>query len=145
MNSVEIRFRHRHRVRNAEVDAHGILFNARYLDLMDAALTEYFRAAGATDPADYPDGATFRIARIAIDYAASFRLDEMIDIGVRCARVGRTSVLFAFDMAAEGDARPRATAEMVRVHVDVASGRPSPVPDAIVARLDAIEQRNVRA
>lgn len=143
MTAADFRFRHPHRVRNAEVDAHGILFNARYLDLMDEALTEYLRAAGAATPADYPDGATFRIARIAIDYAAPCGLDEVIDVGVRCERVGRSSIAFRFGFSSAGASR--ATAEMVRVHVDGTSGRPSAVPEAFAVRLDAIEGRSVRA
>ena len=42
----EYRFHYSHRVRYAEVDPQGIVFNSRYLEYCDAAVTEYLRAVG---------------------------------------------------------------------------------------------------
>ena len=39
-------FRHRVRVRYGEIDSQAVLFNARYLDYADIAITEYFRGLG---------------------------------------------------------------------------------------------------
>ena len=39
-------FTHSLRVRYAEVDSQGIVFNANYLNYLDVAITEYFRAQG---------------------------------------------------------------------------------------------------
>jgi hypothetical protein len=39
-------FRHRLRVRYGEIDSQAVLFNARYLDYVDIAITEYFRGLG---------------------------------------------------------------------------------------------------
>lgn len=35
-----------HRVRYHEADAQGFLFNSRFLELADVAMTEYFRSIG---------------------------------------------------------------------------------------------------
>ncbi|HSC71381.1 MAG TPA: acyl-CoA thioesterase, partial [Candidatus Methylomirabilis sp.] len=34
------------RVRYSEIDVQGIVYNSRYLEYVDVALTEYFRAMG---------------------------------------------------------------------------------------------------
>jgi acyl-CoA thioester hydrolase len=48
----EFRFAHRLRVRWAEVDRQGIVFNGHYLTYFDVGITEYYRALGFP----YPDG-----------------------------------------------------------------------------------------
>lgn len=37
---------YQHRVRNHEVDSQGFLFNSRYLEIADVAMTEFFRSIG---------------------------------------------------------------------------------------------------
>ena len=44
MNRVSFKFFYTLRVRYAEVDAQGIVFNAHYLTYFDCAITEYYRA-----------------------------------------------------------------------------------------------------
>ena len=88
-------FFHRHRVRFAEVDLQGIVFNPRYFEYFDIAVTEYMRAAGFA----YPGGLTSLGADFfAVDAQATFRasahFDDELEIGVRVARIGRTSVRF---------------------------------------------------
>ena len=66
MARTEFRFAHRMRVRWAEVDKQGIVFNGHYLMYFDVAITEYYRALGypypeglaqhGTDPHDLPRG-----------------------------------------------------------------------------------------
>ncbi len=48
----EFRFVYRLRVRWAEVDRQGIVFNGHYLTYFDVGITEYYRALGFP----YPDG-----------------------------------------------------------------------------------------
>ena len=48
----EFRFAHRLRVRWAEVDRQGIVFNGHYLTYFDVGITEYYRTLGYP----YPDG-----------------------------------------------------------------------------------------
>ena len=45
MPKADFAFHHRFRVRWSETDAQGVVFNARYLDYSDIAITEYWRAA----------------------------------------------------------------------------------------------------
>ncbi|WP_417620316.1 acyl-CoA thioesterase [Parasphingorhabdus sp.] len=89
------------RVRYAECDMQGIVFNAHYLAFADVGMTEYMRALVASDrPRDENDmlgsftrhfGGDNWVRHADIDYRASARADDLLDIAVRITRFGRTS------------------------------------------------------
>lgn len=140
----DFRFSFGKRVRYAEVDAQAVVFNSRYLEYFDIGLTEYWRAVGIYDAQGPADGPEFFVARATIDFKASMRLDEMIDICVRATRVGRTSMTFAFELHGCGGEDLRAAGELVQVHVAELTGPPTPVPDWVVARFEAFEGAKLR-
>ncbi|MGA7330074.1 MAG: thioesterase family protein [Rhodomicrobium sp.] len=83
------------RVRYAEVDQQGIVFNAHYLTYFDVGITEYFRALGydyTSQPAR--TGTDFHVVKSLVEYKAPVRFDEEIEVAVRTARLGRTSLTF---------------------------------------------------
>jgi acyl-CoA thioester hydrolase len=87
------------RVRWAEVDMQGIVFNPNYLVYADNAMTEYMRAVGFPYPqALLPFGADIFAVGSSIDFRASARFDDPIRVGARIERFGRTS--FRFRIAA---------------------------------------------
>jgi acyl-CoA thioester hydrolase len=53
------------RVRYAEVDCHGVVFNANYLMYFDSTITEYFRALGYDQSRRQKDGSRFPRRQIA--------------------------------------------------------------------------------
>lgn len=137
-------FFHRIRVRYSEIDGQAVVFNARYLDYADLAVTEYFRAIGV--PVAPAAGAPeFHTARATVDYRAPIRLDEEIDLGVRAVRVGRTSMGLAIEMFGIGEEAPRAAVELVYVHVDLKSGKPEPVPTGVIVRIETHAGRSLVA
>ncbi len=74
------------RVRYAEVDAQGIVFNAHYLFYFDLAITEYFRSRGLAYTAfSKRYGLDFHVTRSTVNYRAPARFDEELAIGVRGA------------------------------------------------------------
>jgi acyl-CoA thioester hydrolase len=83
------------RVRWADVDMQGIVFNPNYLVYADNAMTEYMRAAGFPYPqALLPFGADIFAAGSQIDFKASARFDDVLRTGARIERMGRTSFRF---------------------------------------------------
>ena len=89
------RLRHGLRVRWAEVDAQNIVFNAHYLAYFDIGITEYWRAIGLP----YPDnisgsGGDLFVVKSLINYHAAARYDDLLEICVRGARVGTSSMTF---------------------------------------------------
>lgn len=144
MARAEFRFGFDKRVRYAEVDAQAVVFNSRYLEYFDIGLTEYWRAVGIYDDAGPAGGPEFFVARAQVDFKASMRLDEMISICVRCTRVGRTSMVFGFELHGFAAEDLRASGELVQVHVAELTGPPTPVPDWVVAKFEAFEGVKLR-
>ncbi|PHR16538.1 MAG: hypothetical protein COA41_14425 [Sphingopyxis sp.] len=89
------------RVRYAECDLQGIVFNAHYLAFADIGMTEYMRALVAADRPQGDDdmlgtftrhfGGDNWVRHADIDYRASAKADDLLDIAVRITRFGRTS------------------------------------------------------
>lgn len=86
---------HTLRVRWAEADPQGIVFNGNYFLYFDVALTEYWRAAGIRIPQDLTmEGSESFAVSAHADYYAPAVFDELIEIGVKLERVGNSSATF---------------------------------------------------
>jgi len=118
------------RVRWAEVDMQKIVFNGHYLTYIDTALAEYWRAIGLPYPHGYVDryGADVYLRKATVEYLGSARYDDLLEVACRVARLGRTSMTFAFEIYREKEDRPLVTAELVYVNAD-ASMQPQPLPE----------------
>jgi YbgC/YbaW family acyl-CoA thioester hydrolase len=95
MQRSDFRFFERLRVRWAEIDAQRIVFNGHYLMYFDTAVAGYWRALGvpyAQTMVSF-DGDLF-VRKAEIEYMASARYDDVLDIGMRCARIGTSSAVF---------------------------------------------------
>lgn len=89
------------RVRYAECDLQGIVFNAHYLAFADIGLTEYMRAlmtaSGTQASGDMLGGFMQHfggdnwVRHADVDFRASAKADDLLDIAVRITRFGRTS------------------------------------------------------
>ena len=141
----DFKFSVKKRVRYAEIDAQAVVFNSRYLEYFDIGITEYWRAAGVYDRWPERESPEFHVARAEVDYKKPILLDELIDICVRCSRVGRSSMTFLFELHGAGKDDLRATGLEVSVHVEEAQGATAPVPDEFVNLFEAFEGRPLRA
>jgi len=73
--------------------------------------------------------------RSLVEYKAPIHFDEEIDVFVRISKIGRSSLSFEMGIYAKDDDHPRATGDVVWVHTDQESGRPSAVNTDLVALL----------
>ncbi|SEJ76473.1 MULTISPECIES: YbgC/FadM family acyl-CoA thioesterase [unclassified Variovorax] len=95
MQRSDFRFFHRLRVRWAEVDMQKIVFNAHYLMYFDTAISDYWRALALPyEEAMHALGGDLYVRKATIDFRASARMDDMLDVGMRCARIGNSSMVF---------------------------------------------------
>lgn len=81
MKPKEGSFLYSFRVRYSEVDSQGIVFNANYLNYLDVAITEYFRAKGIS----YSEfieryQLDFHVVQSLIDYRNGARFDDVLEI-----------------------------------------------------------------
>ncbi|WP_078294263.1 thioesterase family protein [Mycobacterium sp. D16R24] len=129
-------FFHPLRVRWAEVDMQGVVFNAHYLAYFDAALTEYWAAlTGARDATGDGVFGHMYVVKSVIDYHGPARFDDVLDIGVRSARMGRASMTFHFEIHRGGE--HLITGETVYVHA--IDGKSEPFAEAFRDRATEFE------
>jgi acyl-CoA thioester hydrolase len=144
MARADFKFVWMQRARFAEVDAQAVVFNSRYLEYFDIGITEYFRDVGLYPQPNLQGAPDLHVVKAEVVYHAPVLLDEMMVIGVRCEKIGRTSLTFAFEVHGEVGEDLRASGAEVQVHVNEPRGRPTPVPDAVVALFEAYEGRALK-
>jgi acyl-CoA thioester hydrolase len=138
MAKQEFRFTHRLRVRWAEVDRQGIVFNGHYLTYFDVGITEYYRALGYP----YPDGLAqhgtdLYVRKAELEYHASAHYDDEIDICVRVERLGRSSFDFRIEILRADQLL--VSGKVIYVNADPVARRSSPLPDFLRNAIKAFE------
>ncbi|MEO6887066.1 MAG: thioesterase family protein [Jatrophihabitantaceae bacterium] len=114
-------------VRFAEADQQGIVFNAHYLTYCDEAMGAFVTARDLLAFAE-----DIRLVTSTLTWTASARWGELVEVDVRCERVGRTSLVIAFDVRAGG--HPCCQVTTTYVHTN-RTGSPQPIPEEICAAL----------
>ncbi len=132
-------FSTRFRVRYAEIDGQRIVFNSRYLEYADVAVTEFWEWTGIAEalPDVWPT-TEFNVRRTEIDYLRPFRLGDTVEAFVRIEKLGTTSLTKRFELAHAETGELHTVITMVSVHVDLETGRPVALPDAIRTVLEAL-------
>ena len=130
MNPEIYRFKHRLRVRWAEVDMQKIVFNAHYLMYFDTAIADYWRALALPYEASmlHLEGDLY-VKKATIEFHASARLDDLLDVGLRCIRIGKSSMVFGGAIF-RGD-ELLIECELIYVFADPATQTSKPVPPAL--------------
>lgn len=138
MNRDAFRFFEPLRVRWAEVDLQKIVFNGHYLMYLDTAVAGYWRALALPyhDTMEALAGDLY-VRKATLEYHASARYDERLEVGMRCQRIGSSSLLFAASVF-RGEAA-LVTGELVYVFADPTTQTSRPVPDALRTVLNGFE------
>jgi len=124
-------FRYLLRVRYGECDAQGIVYNARWADYVDIAASEFTRALfGSITAMD------LKLVKLAIEWRASARFDDVIAAHVTTTRVGTTSFETTTQLRRLGDDALLAIANTIYVAVD-ASGAKRAIASDERAKLEA--------
>jgi YbgC/YbaW family acyl-CoA thioester hydrolase len=138
MKREDFRFFHRLRVRWAEVDMQKIVFNAHYLMYFDTAVADYWRALAMP----YEEGmhqlqGDLYVKKATVEFQASARMDDRLDVGMKCARIGTSSMLFEGAIFRGEDLL--ITCELVYVFADPATQTSRPVPPLLREMLTGFE------
>ncbi|MCI0487728.1 MAG: acyl-CoA thioesterase [Blastocatellia bacterium] len=138
----DFKFHHELRVRFAETDLQGIVFNANYLTYYDVAWTEYFRAIGL----EYKDlieiGADTVLARIQMEFKSPARFDEVLEVHARVSHIGNTSIIFEFEIYPEGEDRLIGSATSLYVCIDPKTLKPVRAPDDLRLLIGRLEEKD---
>jgi len=117
------------RVRFAETDMQGIVFNGNYLTYTDTAVTEYFRHLGYPYQELVKGGLDFVLAHITCDFRAAAYFDDPLEVQTRIAELRTKSFVVEFEIYREGENVPLFAASSVYVAIDPSTKRTIPLPE----------------
>ena len=120
-------FRHRLVVRFRDCDAMGHVNHAVYFTYFEQCRFTWWRHLGG---ATGMPGASTVIAHAECDYRAPAHVHDELEVRLKLAAVGRSSVTLGYEIVDVATGRRLAEGQTVNVTVDVTTGEPIPVPEA---------------
>ena len=134
MNRSEFRFLEHLRVRWAEVDMQRIVFNGHYLMYFDTGVAGYWRALAMPYHETMEGlGGDLYVRKATLEYHASARYEDMLEVGVRTSRIGNSSLVMSCAVF-RGEAL-LVSGDLVYVFADPGSLTSKPVPQDLRALL----------
>ena len=128
------------RVRWAEVDHQGIVFNGHYLTYFDIGVTEYYRALGYPYPSGLGlQGTDLYVRTAELEYHASAEYDDELDICVRVERLGRSS--FDFRVEIYRIDQCLVSGKLVYVNADPVARKSARLPDFLRRAIKSFEHK----
>ena len=115
-------------------DVIGHVNNAVYYEAMDTTVTAWLTGPGGYE---LSSGLAPVVVSSSCRYHLSAVFPDVMSVGLRADRVGRTSVSWGLGIFRERDGALLATGTFVHVVVDAATMRPVPVPDDLRERVVA--------
>lgn len=117
-------------------DTYGHVNNVVYYAYFDTVINEYLIRRGGLD---IHDGAVVGLAiETFCQFHAPLSFPDVIDAGLRVAKLGRSSVRYEIGLFQQGQDAPAATGHFVHVFVERATQRPTAIPETIRAALAAL-------
>jgi acyl-CoA thioester hydrolase len=120
----------------ADNDVYGHVNNATYYSYFDTLVNRMLIERNLLDPAK--STAIGVVVETACRFFASLSFPDVIDAGLRVARIGNSSVQYEISLFRRGDKEPAASGRFVHVYVDRATRRPVPVPAEVRAGLEPL-------
>ena len=126
------------RVRYAEADQQGLLFNSHYLMYFDTVIVEYFRGLPYELQTSKGAKCDFHVVRALVEYRKPVYFDQEIDLGARVRRLGRSSITFELCMFGHDSSELSASGEVVWVNTEQRTKTAVPIPQQL---RELIQQR----
>jgi acyl-CoA thioester hydrolase len=120
-------FVHRLRVRYAECDPQGVLFNANYLAYVDHTITELWRAAYGGYQQMLDRGVDIVVAEAQLRFLGSARFDEELAIEAVVTHMGTTSLTTTYRFLRRDDVLLHASIR--HVFIDRRTGIKTRIPE----------------
>jgi acyl-CoA thioester hydrolase len=126
-------FTHRIRVRYAEVDGQGVVFNAHWLTYFDEACTRFMDELGFKGL--WITGFDVMLVKATVEWSGSARFDEWVDIAVAPTRLGKKS--FDLRYRASVDGRLACDTTITYVTIQPGDNASIEIPAAVRAALES--------
>ena len=121
-------------------DVYGHVNNVRYFAFFDTAINDWLVREGGLDI--HAGGVIGLCAESHCAYHAAVAFPDALEVGLRTARVGNSSVRYELAVFRAGEPDAVASGWFVHVFVDLETRRPVPLPEplrAALGRLSAAE------
>lgn len=128
-------FRYFLRVRYGECDAQKVVFNARWSDYVDLAVSEFLRALGFGEALGNGE-LDYQLVKQTLEWRSPARFDDVLEVRVQSRAVGNTSFTIACEFRRADREPVLATSETVYVRVDAHTFNKLPVTPALRAALE---------
>ncbi|MEW5946444.1 MAG: thioesterase family protein [bacterium] len=136
------RFTMEKRVRYSETDAVGIANNLSFFRYFEIGRTEYWRSMDAILPEIERKTLGIVMVHQECDYRLPAYPDELLEVGVRTASVGETSIVTEYRLHRKETNEVIAEGNTVHVTMDAQTRKPVPVPDPIREKLSRFENKS---
>ena len=133
------------RIYYEDTDAQGIVYYGRYLPYFDLARVEYHRNLGLLGMDIGEEGEEFVMRACTIEYFAPAVFDDLIEVYVRMAKIGRTSAAYELAAYRARDEALMVTATQTLVLVDLDERKAVPIPDSYKDAIRAFEGDDLQA
>ena len=134
------KFFHTLRVRYAEVDAQGIVFNSHYLTYFDCAITEYYRKIKYNYISEVKKSKKdFHVIKTTIEYKKPISFDQVIDLGVKISKIGNTSLTFDISIYSNRKNILLARGNIIQVYTDQIKKCSTPLSKSFVKKIRKFE------
>jgi acyl-CoA thioester hydrolase len=130
------------RVGFSDTDAQGVVYYGRYMPYFDLARVEYHRHLDMLR--EEPQERQFVMRAMTVEYHAPARFDDLIEVDVRVARIGTSSVTYEFAAYLEAETLA-VTATQTAVLIDMRERKPCPVPAWWRERIRSFEGEDLDA
>lgn len=118
------------RVRYADCDAQGIIFNGRWFELFDTAMTEFWREViGGYDHLPRGLGVETVVAETGARFRGAGRFDDLLTFRMNVARIGESSLRMEIDALRDDTLVAEGFIEYV--FVDAPSLQPVEIPEQV--------------
>jgi len=111
------RFTHRIRVRYAEVDGQGVVFNAHWMTYFDETCTRFVESWDF-GPDYWINEFDVMLVKAVLEWSGPARFDDWVDVAVAPVRIGTKS----FDLRYRASVEGRAACEAIITYVAVEPG-----------------------
>ena len=118
-------------------DVYGHVNNVVYYSYFDTVVNDYLMRNGGLD---YHNGAVVAlVVETMCRYKKSLAFPESVDVGLRVAKIGNSSVRFEIGIFKRGDDEAAAFGHFVHVFVERAIRKPVAIPEAFRDALEKIK------
>ncbi len=128
-------FKYVFRVRYAECDPQGVVFNGRYIEYVDVAFTEYIRAIFGGYEALLEQGLDMQVVNLNVAWKNSARADDVLVASVSTNKIGNTSISLGVSLVRHADNTPIANIDVVYVMLDSKTYNKVSVPGTVREKL----------